>query len=148
MLGKVLWCMVTGKLKLHREDFLDPRLDVTKLFPNDPDMYMINEILKKSVVTRESDCLPSAVDLWLVVDAYWKMMMQRGGQLWRDGIPKPCRVCGVGSYQPQQRQQGQPDASIAVALNRFVNGIDQHIGALRMTSFICDRCGHVQLFRA
>lgn len=72
--------MVTGKLKLHREDFLDPRLDVTKLFPNDPDMYMINEILKKSVVTRESDCLPSAVDLWLVVDAYWKMMMQRGGQ--------------------------------------------------------------------
>ena len=61
--------MVSGKLKLHREDFLDTRLDLTKLYPNDPGMHMINKILKKSVVTREQDRL-SAVDLWLVVAAY------------------------------------------------------------------------------
>jgi len=88
MLGKVLWCMVTGKLKLHREDFLDPRLDVTKLYKNDPNMHIINTILEKSVVTREQDCLRSARDLWLMVGALSEMA-ERGGQLLQDGVAYP-----------------------------------------------------------
>jgi serine/threonine protein kinase len=47
MLGKVLWCMVAGRLKLHREDFLHPQLNVVKMWPNDPDMHMVNTILGK-----------------------------------------------------------------------------------------------------
>jgi serine/threonine protein kinase len=137
MLGKVLWCMVTGKLKLHREDFLDPRLDVTKLYPNDPGMHIINEILKKAVVTREQDCVGSAVDLWLVVGAYWEMI-ERGGQLWKDGVPKPCRMCGRGFYRS--------DGAVSEGdLRLWIHPSEPKPFPVRLLS--CDACGHVQVFK-
>jgi hypothetical protein len=83
-----------------------------------------------------------------MVTAFLEMLTKRGGQLWKEEVPKPCRICGVGSYEAQSRLAGQPGASIAVALNRFVNGVDRHLGMLRMEPFICDRCGHVQFFRS
>lgn len=147
MLGKVLWCMATGKLKLHREDFREPQFDVSKLYPHDPDMHMINDILEKCIVPREKDCLSSALGLLPIVRTL-AYMAERDRQIWRDGIPRPCRICGIGSYEPQYKQEGEPSASMAVALNRFVNNVDQHIAVLRMKPFICDRCGHVQLFKA
>ena len=137
MLGKVLWCMVTGKLKLHREDFLDPRLDVTKLYPNDPNMQMVNDILKKSVVTREQDCFKSAVDLWLMVGTYWEMI-ERGGQLWEEDVPKPCRVCGRGFYRN--------DGTISHGgLQLWISGSQSKQLPVRILS--CDACGHVQVFK-
>jgi len=141
MLGKVLWCMVAGRLKLHREDFRNPRFNVTKLFPDDADMHVVNTILEKSVVTREEDCLGSAQDLLLIVLACSEMV-QRGGRILRDEVPMRCRVCQIGYYQA-----AKPGASAAWGLNQFSNGVDQHVGVLRMAPFICDRCGHVQIFR-
>ena len=100
MLGKVLWCMVSGRMKLHREDFREPELDVTRLFPNDPHMYVIDLILEKCVVTRERDCLGSASDLLLMVEKF-VYMMQRGGQLLKTGISRPCRsVAVLGNTNP------------------------------------------------
>jgi serine/threonine protein kinase len=144
MLGKVLWCMVAGRLKLHREDFRDRRFNLTVLFPNDPDMHAVNTILEKTVVTREEDCLGSAQDLLLVVGALSEIV-QRGGRILRDGVPMRCRVCQVGNYYRAQRI---PDSSVSLAVNRLVNGVYQHINVLRMSPFICDRCGHVQVFKA
>jgi serine/threonine protein kinase len=138
MLGKLLWCMVTGRLKLHREDFLDPRLDVTRLFPNDPSMHVVNEILKKTVVAREKDRLASAHDLWLMVGALLRML-ERGGQLLRDDVPRPCRVCGVGFYQ-------KPNGARKYVAGALYEG-DRQVGVLRTEPLICDRCGHVQTFR-
>jgi serine/threonine protein kinase len=137
MLGKVLWCMVTGKLKLHREDFLDARLDVTKLYPNDPNMHMVNDILKKSVVTRERDCLKSARDLWQMVGTYWEMI-ERGGQLWEDDVPKPCRVCGRGFY----RNDGTVSHG---GLRLWTSGSESKQLPVHVLS--CDVCGHVQVFK-
>jgi serine/threonine protein kinase len=97
-LGKVLWCMVSGRLKLHREDFLEDRLNVVKLFPYDPNMHMVNSILEKCVVTRERDCLRTASDLALIVATY-SWMLEHNGQLVRDDVPRICRVCGLGNYQ-------------------------------------------------
>jgi hypothetical protein len=37
--------------------------------------------------------------------------------------------------------------AVALAVNRLVNNVDQHIGVLRMTPFTCDKCGHVQVFK-
>jgi serine/threonine protein kinase len=140
MLGKVLWCMVAGRLKLPREEFRDPRFNVTNLFTEDPDMHVVNRILEKTVVTREKDCLWSAQDLLPIVLACSEMV-QRGGHVLKDGVPMRCRVCQMGYYQA-----ARPGASAAVSLNQFVNGVDQHIGVLRMTPFICDKCGHIQVF--
>jgi serine/threonine protein kinase len=137
MLGKVLWCMVAGKLKLHREDFLDPRLDLTKLYPNDPGMHIVNDILEKSVVAHEQDCLRSARDLWLMVGAYWEMV-ERGGQLWRDDVPKPCRVCGRGFYSR--------DGTVSAGdLRLWISGSETKKFPVRLLS--CDACGHVQVFK-
>jgi serine/threonine protein kinase len=138
MLGKVLWGMVAGRLKLHREDFLDPRLNVERLYPNDPNMYAVNEILKTCVVTNEQDCLSSAQDLLLVVSSYMRML-QRGGQVWRDDVPKPCRICGQGSYQQFQLPRGvtgEPKVGLTVA------GMP-----VQLRLFLCDACGHAQFFK-
>jgi serine/threonine protein kinase len=141
MLGKVLWCMVAGRLKLPREEFRDPRFDVARIFADDPDMNVVNRILEKTVVAREKDCLWSAQDLLPIVGACSEMV-QRGGRDLKTGVPMRCRVCQIGSYQAATE-----GASVALALNRFVNNVDQHIGVLRMKPFICDKCGHVQVFR-
>jgi serine/threonine protein kinase len=141
MLGKVLWCMVTGRLKLHREDFKEPRLNVVNIFPSDPYMHVINEILEKCVVTREKDCLFSAIDLVLIVGAYLEMM-RRGGNIQRNDVPRPCKVCGVGYYLPVR-----DGGSVAWALHQRVNNVDQHIGVLHMSPFECTRCGNVQVFK-
>ena len=139
MMGKVLWCMVTGRMKLPREEFRDPRFDVTVLYPHDPDMYIINRILEKCVVAREQDCLFSALDLLPRILTYAEML-KRGGELVKEDIPKPCRVCGYGYYQ-------KLNAGVALHLTTFVNMVDQHVGSLRTELLACDKCGHVQFFK-
>jgi serine/threonine protein kinase len=142
MLGKVLWCMVAGKLKLHREDFLDDRFNVVKLFPHDPNMHIVNQILEHCVVPREKDCLTSAIDLLLIV-ATFSEMLQHDGQIVREGVPRFCKVCGIGHYQT-----AASGGTFSLSLNQFVNGVDNHMSVFRMTPFICDRCGNIQVFRA
>ena len=142
MLGKVLWCMVAGRLKLHREDFLDPRLNVARLWPNDPDMHIINAILAKCVVTREKDCCPSALDLCLMVGTYLEMM-QHGGQLLKDDIPRICRICGIGQYGRFNLGQAR---EVGYLRFWFAGSSATDIATLGVRPFLCDKCGHVQLF--
>ena len=146
MLGKVLWCMVAGRLKLHREDFLHPQLNVVKMWPGNPDMNMVNTILSKCVVPREDDCLPSAQDLYLMVGKFVEMM-QYGGHVVRDDVPRRCQVCGVGFYHRENFDRSQPriDPNKPVAL-RFWSVGTTEIGSLTVRPLICDTCGHLQLF--
>jgi serine/threonine protein kinase len=44
-LGKLLWCMVSGRLVLKREWFQEPQNDISVMFRHDPHAYMINTIL-------------------------------------------------------------------------------------------------------
>jgi len=113
MLGKDLWCMVTGKPKLGREYWDEPVNDVTKLFPSDPHMYMINVILEHSVVERQEKCFSSADDLLLVVNTNLESIRE-GGQLLNDGIPKICHVCGAGRYARQTLTKDAPTCSESV----------------------------------
>ena len=133
MLGKVLWCMITGRLKLHREDFLDPRLNVTAMFPHDPNMYMINTILEKCVVAREQDCLGSAQDLWLVAGKFLEILEQ-GGQLLQPEVPRPCLVCGNGFYSLQKEG----------SLQLWTRSNES--GPVPVRLFSCNSCGHIQVF--
>jgi len=152
MLGKVLWCMVSGQVKLPRENFLHPRFNVVKLFPNDPHMYAINQILEKSVVSEEKDCYGSAVDLWLMAGKISEIM-ERGGQVLNDGIPRPCRICGLGEYKAEQEIPGTAHPTTIFPLNRIVTNnstglqIAQSAGGIKANAFCCDQCGHVQFFK-
>jgi hypothetical protein len=138
MLGKLLWCMVAGRLKLPREYHKRDQFNLTVLFPNNPDMHAINEILARCVVEESKNCLASADDLLTIVNTTIARI-ERGGQLLSDGVPRPCRVCGTGLYQPavlRQGVQGKPVFSFSLA------------GApVEVRPFTCDHCGHMELFK-
>jgi serine/threonine protein kinase len=133
MLGKLLWCMVAGRLKLPREYHHRPTFDLTQIFPDNSHMHIINVILDKCVVEEPEKSLPSAQDLLLVVDTFLQVI-GRGGQLLRDEVPRPCHICGYGFYRP--------DKSGGI---QFWNGSSPSI--FQIHSFVCDKCGHAAFFR-
>lgn len=142
MLGKVLWCMVSGKPKLDREYFKEPENDVTKLFPSDPHTHMINVILEHCVVERQEKCFGSADDLLLVVDTNLESIKQ-GGQLLHDGIPRICHVCGVGRYTRQTLTKG----TATYKLRLWDPGGGSDISLIGVEVWECDTCHHIEFFR-
>jgi serine/threonine protein kinase len=125
-LGKVLWSMISGRSMLPFWYHLRPEYDLTVMFPDDPAMYAANQILGRCIVEHAADCLSSAADLLLTVDAIIKML-SRGGQLLGKSVPRPCRMCGMGQYQ--------------LAADRF-----PLVGSPDWDVFACDYCDHIQFF--
>jgi serine/threonine protein kinase len=145
MLGKLLWSMVSGRMKLHREDFLRPKLDLTQLFPGDPHMYIVNAILEKCVVTEEKDCwdlggVLSMVETFLGV-------VERGGQLLSKEVPRPCRVCGNGKYALQLTHPQKEDAATSFQFFRPIGQAGVAAGGFQALAYACDYCGNVQFFK-
>ncbi|MGH9342819.1 MAG: protein kinase domain-containing protein [Terriglobia bacterium] len=138
MLGKLLWCMIAGRLKLPREYHKRTGFDLAELFPSSPEMHIINSILDRCVVEDPNRCLESAQQLLLIVDESLAIL-GRGGQLLSDGVSRHCRVCGKGRYKVQSRSRGVV-GDPKVTLNMAGMPIPVSI-------YICDSCGHVQLFR-
>jgi serine/threonine protein kinase len=136
MLGKLLWCMVSGRNFLSREDFAEAEYDLTVSFPHDPHMFIINDILSKCLVAKSKDCV-STSDLLMIVRTYVHAL-KNGGQLLRDGVPRPCHVCGYGYYQK--------DLTGALRLWHSSGATDIH--SVNVKTFACDRCGHLAVFRA
>jgi serine/threonine protein kinase len=144
MLGKLLWCMVAGRLRLQREYFDRPENDLTVLFRDDPAMHMVNIILKRCVVDREAQCQTSASTLGNIVLTYLQML-ERGGQLLHVGIPRPCRVCGHGYYQNEGYSSTIPriPSNAPVGLRLWIGGDSP---TLPVFPYVCDTCGHVEFF--
>jgi serine/threonine protein kinase len=148
MLGKLLWSMVDGRAVLPREYHSRPEFDLTKTFPNDPHMYLINRILDKCVVEDSDQCLSSAVDLFLMIEEMLTVI-ERGGQALAAGVPRPCHVCGKGSYRHEQWRTLSPAAQHEVGQIRiWVGSGGADLARLGVKTFICDYCGHVEFFRA
>lgn len=145
MLGKLLWCMVSGRLRLPREWFDRPDYDLTTIFPDDPAIHMVNVILKRCVVERATDCQTSATDLANIASTFVNML-ERGGQLLHVGIPRPCRICGHGHYRDEGYAATQPriPKEAPVGLRLWVGGSDT--ATLSVFPYVCDTCGHVQFF--
>lgn len=136
MLGKLLWCMVTGRLKLPREYHKRPDYDVTVLFPNDQNMRKVNEIIEKCVVEEPEHCLKSAHELLVMVDD--ALVSIEKGIPMLDGKGKlvlPCRVCGKGFYREHNSVQLKANDS----QNRAAPPIP-----VRM--FVCSVCTHYEFF--
>jgi serine/threonine protein kinase len=142
MLGKLLWCMVSGRLLLQREWFRRPQNDVCSIFRHDPHTHMINTILDKCVVENPEECI-SIHDLRAMVIANTSSIDQ-GGQLLQDEVPRPCHVCGVGEYQPELFRRDNPTFNM-----RFWNlsGSSGDISLATVRLFVCSICGHMAFFR-
>jgi serine/threonine protein kinase len=137
MLGKLLWCMVTGRLKLPREYHDRPKYDIKILFPADAGMVAVDAIIKKCVVEEPDQCLASAVELLALVDEQLNIL-ERGGQALMDGAPRPCHICGKGQYHKAELEKnvvGKPVVNLSLAGK-----------PVEVSMFICDVCRHVQFF--
>jgi serine/threonine protein kinase len=137
MLGKLLWCMVSGRLKLPREYYNRPNFNLSEIYPGDPGMLVVNSLLDRCVVEDAHKCIESAEDLLQLVDKNL-MVLGRGGQPLEDTIPRPCKVCGQGFYAPQ------PDQVMGLSLSDLLS---RPAGAVRAEFYICDHCGHIELFK-
>jgi serine/threonine protein kinase len=142
MLGKLLWCMVSGRLVLRREWFRQSQNDVSVMFSDDPHAYMINTILEKCVVENEKDCV-GIHDIRAMVIAFVSLIEQ-GGQLLQDEVPRPCHVCGHGKYRPELFGQTVPKFNMRLW---NMSGGAQDINHATVRLFVCSSCGHMAFFR-
>jgi len=139
MLGKLLWCMVSGRMKLPREYHTKAAYDVTALFPNDLNMRLINQILGKCVVEEPEQCLKSAGELLTLVDELLAYLDRGLPMLDEKGkLVLPCRVCGRGYYQ-EHYPSGYFMLPGYDARNVQTNPI-------RLRVFVCNVCTHYEFF--
>ena len=141
MLGKLLWCMVSGRLLLRREWFKEPQNDISVILRDDPHAHIINTILEKCVVERSQDCV-SITDLHAMVIAYIHVI-EHDGQPLNEGVPRPCHVCGFGFYR---REIARAD-TLAYRLTVSNSEMGGDTSTFFIQFYICDSCGHVELFR-
>jgi serine/threonine protein kinase len=153
MLGKLLWCMVAGRLKLPREWHNRPEYpeyDLTQRFKDESQMYSINAILDKCIVEDPKKCLRSAGELVNAIDEHLGLM-RRGGQALSVGVPRPCRICGKGFYKASGDTWGSPDRVLSVhSGSSNVHGQGprswRQEGVLYLRPLACDICRHIELF--
>ena len=133
MLGKLLWCMVAGRLRLPREYYRRKEFDLEEMFKEDSRMKSINSILDKCVVEEPEDALQSAHELLLLVDDTLQRFKQRDTSMIDEAgkLNLTCRMCGKGIYQPRSEILHVP-----------VPG--GHSTLLRM--YCCNVCTHFEFF--
>ncbi len=138
MLGKLLWCMVSGRLRLPREYHRRPEFDLKVMFPDDWRMNVINSIVDKCLVEEPSACLPSAEQLLGVVDDALAAI-NRGAQVgMRNGeIEIPCRMCGKGVCRLVADKQVK-----LVAFDRM----GRQLSPVEVRLFVCNVCTHYEFF--
>jgi serine/threonine protein kinase len=138
MLGKLLWCMISGRLKLPLWYHRKPEFDLTKKFPDNEHMHSVNSILDKCVVEFPEDCLASAQELLALVAETLSHIEHGSPQLGRDGVLRlPCRVCGKGFYQSD---------TLGGTL-RFPTYDQKRVtGETLIRTFVCNVCTHYQFF--
>jgi serine/threonine protein kinase len=139
MLGKLLWCMIAGRLRLPREYHRHPEFDLAKSFPNDKNIPLINSILDKCLVEYSPQCLASSTELLEAVDE--KLAMMDGGvPLFNEGgkLVFPCRICGKGFYQDET----SPGSVRLQMLSEF--SVPQEPIVVRV--LVCNVCCHREFF--
>ncbi len=129
-LAKVLWAMVSGRPKFSLWYFDRPENDLRAMFPDEPAIHYVHEILRKCVVESEDEMELQHAGAFLDEVDSAIQALSNGCQLpgWERRMR--CRFCGMGTYEKIS------DHAIA--------------GILQTTHdrnyFACGHCGHVQLF--
>ena len=129
-LAKVLWAMVSGRPKFPLWYFDKEEHDLRRMFPDDPAVHFIHEILRNCVVESESETrVHDAGELLQKIEATIAAL-SHDWQLpgWKLGMR--CRFCGIGTYK---RSDSYP------IVGSLQTGYDRNY-------FICDHCGHVESF--
>lgn len=141
MLGKLLWCMLSGKLRLPREYHRVPQYDLTKMFPKIKSMKLINSILDQCLCEQASHCLPSAEKLLQLVDETLEAIESDLPQSNEHGLlDLRCLACGRGTYQPMAS-----GAYGNLQVSQFDAG-GRQISPVLLKAFCCNVCTHYAFF--
>lgn len=139
MLGKLLWCMIAGRLKLPLWYHNKAQFDLTTTFPNNEHMQFINLILDKCIVEFPENCLGSAQDLLTVIDQTLSDMERSTPLVDRSGkLSLHCRICGKGVYESESV------AGVAQLARLDERGVFLSPTLLRV--FVCNVCTHYEFF--
>ena len=140
MLGKLLWCMVAGRMKLPREYHRQDRYNLEVIFPEERDIARINSILERSVVERPERCLPSANELLTLVNKTLVAIERHSPYRDSSGnLMIPCQVCGNGFYIDRTPSEG------AVTLQQS-DSAGRNVNTIRVRYLVCNVCTHNALF--
>jgi len=128
-LGKLLWSMVSGASDLPFWHYDQQEFNLERRFPDRHSIRLANYLFGHCIVEHERDCLPDAMALLKKVDEVLSLIDSHGDAV-ESKARQQCRVCGRGNYDETDASPyfGKPP------------------GKRVMKMWICDRCGHVQLF--
>jgi len=134
-LGKVLWSMVSGKPILplwyyERKDF-----NLNFMFQGVPYVYLVNYILRQCVVEYEKDCWNHAGYFLHAIDKAL-FIIDTAGDTVGPNVTRFCRVCSAGTYEIHADSDPTELRNLG-----FLPA-----GNRGYRVFVCDHCGHVQLF--
>lgn len=134
-LGKLLWAMLSGRSFLRLWYLHDPQFELEKMFPRDESILWARSILDNCIVERETDCLPDAGRLLILVsDALGAV--KRHAQVVASGVPRRCEICSLGQYECVADEDH-------TAIRNF--GLEP-TGSSTFKVFTCSHCGNVQMF--
>ena len=129
-LAKVLWAMVSGIPRFPLWYFDRPGHDLRQMFPKEPAVQFVHEILRKCVVELESETtLHDAGQFLEEVDTVIAAL-SHGCQLPGRTRKMRCLFCGIGTYD-------ESDSFPIVGNLRTADG---------RKYFLCSHCGHVESF--
>ena len=129
-LAKVLWAMLSGRPKFALWYFDREDNDLREMFPVEPGVHFVHEILRKCVVQFENEMgVRDAGELLGEVDSTIAAV-SHGCQMPGWGAKMRCRFCGIGTYVRSSTH--------AITGNENT--------AYDRTCFVCDHCGHLETF--
>ena len=133
-LGKTIWSMVSRTPILRLWYHPKEEFNLEKMFPERPEMALLNGLFDKCIVEEKENCLKNADLLLEEIDSLLGALRLGAGPV--GNFDRPCRVCGFGKYE------------LFVDKNRTETenfGLYPR-GANAFKIYTCNKCGHVQLF--
>jgi len=136
-LGKIMWSMIAGLARLPLTYDAEEALTLPKLGIGGNGISSVDRILRRCVVQKEKDCIPTASEMLVELDRCLQLLTFGGEELDLNGTNR-CMVCRKGNYK--SIPNGRPDKVLGTGLNPSSAAI------VRIRR--CDYCGHTQLFSA
>ena len=131
--------MISGKTLLPLWYHRRAEYDLSRLFPIDPNVHLINGLLDGCIKENEEDIgYPDAMALLTQIDLLLEIM-KRDGELLSLEIRRICRVCGYGQYELIADDMRTPTSSESVGFRL--------VGHIKWRVFCCGSCGNIQTFQ-
>ena len=134
-LGKVLWAMISGQPILQLWYHRKPKFDLAKMFPGNESIAFVQTILDRTVVEEPTDCIKNGTELLALVDETIEALTMKVRVFGGDLIRK-CLVCGKGNYQIIVDHDVDEQRNFGLEV----------IAQPKFRIFVCNSCGHLQLF--